>query len=58
MKQLRCSLTGEWIQKMWYIYTTEYYSAIIVVRWMKLESIIDSEVRKEKNKYKSERKNI
>ena len=58
MKQLRCSLTGEWIQKMWYIYTMEYYSAIIVVRWMKLESIIDSEVRKEKNKYKSERKNI
>ena len=45
-KQLRCSLTGEWIQKMWYIYTMEYYSAIIVVRWMKLESITYSEVRK------------
>ena len=36
----------------------EYYSAIIVVRWMKLEYVVYSEVRKEKNKYKSERKNI
>ena len=27
-KQPKCSLTGEWIKKMWYIYTTEYYSAI------------------------------
>ena len=45
-KQLRCRSTGEWIQKIWYIYTMEYYSAIIVVRWMKLESITYSEVRK------------
>ena len=44
---------------MWYIYTTEYYSAIkmnefesVVVRWMNLEPVIQSEVsQKEKNKY-------
>jgi len=28
-KQSKCSLIDEWIKKMWYIYTTEYYSAII-----------------------------
>ena len=27
-KQLRCSLTDEWIKKLWYIYAVEYYSAI------------------------------
>ena len=27
-KQLRCPLTDEWIKKMWYIYTIEYYSSI------------------------------
>ena len=51
--------TDEWIKKMWYIYTMEYYSAIkrnetesFVVRWMDLESVIQSEVsQKEKNKY-------
>ena len=45
---------------MWHIYTMEYYSAIIrneielfVVRWMELESVIQSEVsQKEKNKYR------
>ena len=44
---------------MWYIYTTEYYSAIkrntfesVLMRWMNLEPIIQSEVsQKEKNKY-------
>ena len=48
-----------WIKKMWHIYTMEYYSAIkrnetelFVVRWMDLESVIQSEVsQKEKNKY-------
>ena len=47
------------IKKMWHIYTMEYYSAIkrneieiFVVRWMDLESVIQSEVsQKEKNKY-------
>ena len=49
----------EWIKKMWHIYTMEYYSAIkrnemelFVVRWMELQSVIQSEVsQKEKNKY-------
>ena len=58
-KQPKCPLTDEWIKKMWYIYTMEYYSAIkrnkielFVVRWMELESVIQSEViQKEKNKY-------
>jgi len=49
----------EWIKKMWYTYTMEYYSAIkrnefesILVRQMNLESVTQSEVsQKEKNKY-------
>ena len=43
--------TDEWIKKLWYIYTMEYYSVIkrnafepVLMRWMKLESIIQSEV--------------
>ena len=52
-------LTGEWIRKLWNIYTMEYYSAIkrnnfesVLMRWMNLESIIQSEVsQKEKDKY-------
>ena len=54
-KHPKCPLTGEWIKKMWHIYTMEYYSAIkrnkielFVVRWMDLESVIQSEVRKRK----------
>ena len=50
-KQPRCPSTGEWIKKLWYIYTMEYYSAVkrdtfesVVIRWMNLESIIQSEV--------------
>ena len=58
-KQLRCSLADEWIRKLWYIYTMEYYSAIkknafesVLMRWMKLGSIIQSEViRKVKHQY-------
>ena len=58
-KQPKCPSTAEWIKKMWYIYTMEYYSAIkrnkiesFVETWMDLESIIQSEVsQKEKNKY-------
>ena len=57
-KQPKCPSTDEWIKKMWHIYTMEYYSAIkrnkidlFVVRWMDLESVIQSEVsQKEKNK--------
>jgi hypothetical protein len=47
----RCPSTEEWIQKMWYIYTMEYYSAIknnefmkFLCKWMELENIILSEV--------------
>ena len=58
-KQPKCPSTDEWIKKMWHIYTMEYYSAkkrneieLFVVRWMDLESVIQSEVsQKEKNKY-------
>ena len=58
-KQSRCSSTDEWIKKLWYIYTMEYYSAIkrntsesVLMRWMKIEPIIQSEVsQKEKEKY-------
>ena len=57
-KQPKCPSTDEWMKKMWHIYTMEYYSAIkrneielFVVRWMDLESVIQSEVsQKEKNK--------
>ena len=50
-KQPRCPLADEWIRKLWYIYTMEYYSAIkkntfesVLMRWRKLEPIIQSEV--------------
>ena len=43
-KQLRCPSTDEWIKKLWYIHTMEYYSAIrrnavesVLMRWMNLE---------------------
>ena len=57
--QPRCPLADEWIRKLWYIYTMEYFSAIknnafesVLMRWMKLEPIIQSEVsQKEKHKY-------
>ena len=56
-KQPRCPLAGKWIKNMWYICTMEYYSAIkknafesVLMRWMKLEPIIQSEVsQKEKH---------
>ena len=59
-KQPKYPSTDEWRKKMWHICTMEYYSAIIrnevelfVVRWMDLESVIQSEVgQKEKNKYR------
>ena len=50
-KEPRCPSTEESIQKMWYVYTMEYYSAIkmnelikFLVKWMDLEGIILSEV--------------
>ena len=59
-KQPRCLSTDEWIKKLWYIHIMEYYSAIkkdafesVLMRWMNLEPIIQSEVsQKEKNKYR------
>ena len=58
-KQPRCPLVDEWIRKLRYTYAMEYYSAIqknafesVLMRWMKLEPIIQSEVsQKEKHKY-------
>ena len=58
-KQSRCPSADEWIRKLWYIYTMEYYSAIkknsfesVLMRWMKLEPIIQSEVsQKNKEQY-------
>ena len=58
-KQPRCPPTDEWIKKLWYIYTMEYYSAIkrntsesVLIRWMNLAPIIQSEVsQKVKDKY-------
>ena len=54
--QPRCPLVDEWIRKPWYIYTMEYYSAIkknafesVLMRWMKLEPVIQSEVSQKKN---------
>ena len=50
-KQPRCPLADEWIRKLWCIYAMEYYSAVrrnafksVLIRWMKLEPIIQSEV--------------
>ena len=59
-KQPKCPSTDEWIKKMWHMYTMEYYSVIkrneielFVMRWMDLESVIQSEVsQKQKNKYR------
>ena len=57
--QPKCPLTNEWVKKMWYIYTMEYYSAIkkneiipFAATWMDLEIIILSKVSQtEKDKY-------
>ena len=58
-KQPRCPSADEWMRKQWHIYTMEYYSAIkknifesVLMRWMKLEHIIQSEVsQKDKHQY-------
>ena len=57
--QTRCPSADEWIRKLWYRYTMGYYSAIkkntfesVLIRWMKLEPIIQNEVsQKEKHQY-------
>ena len=58
-KQPRGPSADEWIRKLWYIYTMEYHTAIkknsfesVLMRWMKLEPIIQSEVsQKDKDHY-------
>ena len=58
-KQPKCPSTDEWMKKLLYVYTMEYYSAIkrntfesVLMRWTNPESIIQSEVsQKEKDKY-------
>ena len=54
--QPRHPLADEWVRKLWYICTMDYYSAIkknafesVLMRWMKLEPIIQSEVSQKKN---------
>ena len=57
--QPRCLSADEWIRKLWYTYTMEYYSAFkkkafesVLMSWLKLEPIIQSEVsQKEKHQY-------
>ena len=57
--QSKCPSTDEWIQKMYYIYATEYHLAIkknkimqFPARWMELETLILNEAnQKEKHKY-------
>ena len=58
-KQPGCPSADGWTRKLWYIYPMEYYSAIkknsfesVLMRWMKLEPIIQSEVsQKDKHQY-------
>ena len=54
-KEPKCPSMDEWIKKMWYIYTTEYYSAIkkneilpFATRWMELEGIMVNEISQTK----------
>ena len=51
-------MSVEWIRKLWYIYTIDYYSAIkknafesVLMRWMKLEPIIQSKVSQKDKQY-------
>ena len=56
-KQPKCPSTDEWIKKTWYIYTMGYYSAIkrneigsFIETWMDLQTVIQSEVKSEREK--------
>ena len=61
-KQPRCPSADEWIRELWYVYMMEYYLAIkkntfesVLIRWMKLEPIIQSEGRqKETRQYSTQ----
>ena len=53
----KCPSTDDWIKKIWYIYTMEYYSArkmndfkSVLVKWMNLEPVIQSSVKSEREK--------
>ena len=58
-KQPKCPSTDDWIRKIWYIFTTEYYSVIkknkimpFAAPWIERETFILSEIsQKEKDKY-------
>ena len=58
-RQPRCPSADEWIRKLWYIYTMEYYSTIkknsfesVLMKWVNLEPIIQSEVsQKDRDNY-------
>ena len=57
-KQPKCPLTNEWVKKMWYIHTMEYYSAIkkneimlFAAIWMDLDIIILNKVRERQISY-------
>ena len=57
-KEPKCPLLDEWIKKMWYIYTMEYYLAIkkneimpFATAWMELEGITLSEIRERQKSY-------
>ena len=56
-KEPKCPSMDDWIKKMWYIYTMEYYSAIkkneilsFATMWMELEDIMPSEISQRKTK--------
>ena len=56
-KEPNCPSMGEWIKKMWYIYTMEYYSSIkknkilpFANTWLELEGIMLSEISQRKTK--------
>ena len=57
-KQPKCLSIDEWIKKMWYIYTMEYYAAIrkkqilpFATTWMELQGIMLSEISQAEDKY-------
>ena len=55
--ETNCPLMGEWIKKMWYMYTMAYYStikrylAMCMTTWMDLKGLMLSEIKSEKDKY-------
>ena len=59
-KQPRCPFTDEWIKRLWYIIKMEYYSAVemnafesVLLRWVNLEPILQSEVSQKERKISS-----